>query len=218
VPSGKDGAIVISNHISYLDQLTSVMYYFPGFVARAAVENMVVVGSMANVLDCIYVARENKDSRMETIDKINQHCKDFAEGKKNKQLMIFPEGTTTAGNYLLQFKKGPFGALAPLQPFLISYDSYSPSMTDVEVQFVFYLLCCSAPWTTITHTKLPVFEPNEYLWEHHQKKGEDKITCYMRVMRKIMLDNSDLKDTHLKSEDRIEYMKALKGDAGFKCL
>jgi hypothetical protein len=69
-------------------------------------------------------------------------------------------------------------------------------MVDVGVHFVFYLCCCSPPWATIVHKKLPVFEPNEYLWANHQLEGEDKVTCYMRVMREIMLDNSDLKDTH----------------------
>jgi hypothetical protein len=74
-------------------------------------------------------------------------------------------------------------------------------MSGITGHETFYLCCCYPPWGKITHKKLPVFEPNEYLWANHQREGENKITCYMRVMRQIMLDNSDLKDTHLKSED-----------------
>jgi hypothetical protein len=40
-------------------------------------------------------------------------------------------------------------------------------MTDVEGPYVFYLLCCNTPGSTIFHKKLPVFEPNEYLWKNH---------------------------------------------------
>jgi 1-acyl-sn-glycerol-3-phosphate acyltransferase len=58
------------------------MYYFPRFVSRSAVRDMVVIGSFANAIDCIYLTRDNKDSRKECIDQINQHCKDFAEGKR----------------------------------------------------------------------------------------------------------------------------------------
>lgn len=39
-------------------------------------------------------------------------------------LLIFPEGATTAGDYLLKFKKGAFASLLPIQPYV----SYAHSM------------------------------------------------------------------------------------------
>ena len=62
-PSGKEGAIVISNHISWLDDVTACMIYFPRFVARGDVKNMVAINKMTDALDCIYVNRQSKDSR-----------------------------------------------------------------------------------------------------------------------------------------------------------
>jgi 1-acyl-sn-glycerol-3-phosphate acyltransferase len=62
-PSLKEGAIVISNHISWLDDLTSIMNYFPRFVARGDVKTMFAIGSMADSIDCIYVNRQSKNSR-----------------------------------------------------------------------------------------------------------------------------------------------------------
>jgi 1-acyl-sn-glycerol-3-phosphate acyltransferase len=62
-PSGNAGAIIISNHISWLDDLTIIMKYFPRFVARGDVKDLFAIGSMAQAMDCIYVNRQSKDSR-----------------------------------------------------------------------------------------------------------------------------------------------------------
>lgn len=56
-PSKNGGAIIISNHISWLDDLTAIMKYFPRFVARGDVKNFFAIGSMAQAMDCIYVNR-----------------------------------------------------------------------------------------------------------------------------------------------------------------
>ena len=56
-PSVKGGAIIISNHISWLDFMTVVMKYFPRFVARADFKDLFAIGSMAKAVNCIYVDR-----------------------------------------------------------------------------------------------------------------------------------------------------------------
>lgn len=57
VPTKKQGTIIISNHISWLDDLTALLIYFPRFVARGDVTRAFAIGNMANALDCIYVDR-----------------------------------------------------------------------------------------------------------------------------------------------------------------
>ena len=39
---------------------------------------------------------------------------------------------------------------------------------------------------------LPVFKPNEYLWKHHLRDGEEKWECYSRIIREIMAKEGDL--------------------------
>ena len=39
---------------------------------------------------------------------------------------------------------------------------------------------------------LPVFKPNEYLWKHHLREGEEKWACYMRVIRDLMAKEGNL--------------------------
>jgi len=44
------------------------------------------------------------------------------EGGKGNPILIFPEGCTTNGNGgLLQFKKGAFASLRPVQPICLKY-------------------------------------------------------------------------------------------------
>jgi hypothetical protein len=62
---------------------------------------------------------------------------------------------------------------------------------------------------------LPVFEPNEYFWKHHWEPNqatEKKVDTYTRVIREIMLKNSNLKDgNQWKFEDRFQFIKEYKG-------
>ena len=52
-----------------------------------------------------------------------QRMNDMAEGQlpHARPLLLFPEGTTTNGRYLLPFKTGAFLAGQPLQPVVIRY-------------------------------------------------------------------------------------------------
>jgi hypothetical protein len=75
----------------------------------------------------------------------------------------------------MQFKRGAFCCLPDIQPFLLSYDSpISHDMIAVSPMMTFYLSCCGPP-SQIYHEKLPVFRPNDFLWENHTKEGEDKV-------------------------------------------
>ena len=41
---------------------------------------------------------------------------------KYSKIVVFPEGRTTNGTYMLDFKKGAFAALKPVIPSYIKYD------------------------------------------------------------------------------------------------
>ena len=47
------------------------------------------------------------------------------------------------------------------------------------------LLCCN-PFAIATVKEFPVFQPNEFFWEKHQKKDEEKWETYARCVREIM--------------------------------
>lgn len=104
-------------------------------------------------------------------------------------LIIFVEGGTTNGQYLIKFKKGAFAGLNAIQPQLIKYHSFfqqsTTGVTDGAGVFI-VSACLPFSWTeTIT---LPIFTPNEYFFSHHQEVGEEKWQTYARVVREIMAE------------------------------
>ena len=60
---------------------------------------------------------------------------------------------------------------------------------------------------------LPVFEPNDYFWEHHQKKdgteAEEKWETYARVVRQIMANHGGFKTSDLTMDDKLAYKEEL---------
>ena len=104
---GKFGCY-ICNHTSFNDILLSMAIYGCGFISKAEVKKMPIFGKIAMGLQSIFVDRYNTNSRKNTLEEIFQRQRDYMEGKPVMPFMIFPEGTTTSGRHLLNFKKGAF--------------------------------------------------------------------------------------------------------------
>jgi len=58
--------------------------------------------------------------------------------------MIFPEGTTTNGKYIVEFKKGPFLPFAPIRPYAFKFDSesFNPFMDEIPEFLLLILTFC----------------------------------------------------------------------------
>ncbi len=78
-------------------------------------------------MGCLYVYREasaNGDPHKPRVsDLVRQRMQEMAAGwlPHARPLLLFPEGTTTNGRYLLPFKTGAFLAGEPVQPVVIRY-------------------------------------------------------------------------------------------------
>ena len=54
--------------------------------------------------------------------------------------------------------------------------------------------------------------PNQYFWDNHQRKGEEKVDTYMRIIHKIMMEGGGFKDgSQWNCESRFQYIKDYKG-------
>ena len=79
------------------------------------------------MMGCLYVDREavaKDDSQPRVSDLVRQRMADMAAGRlppHSRPLLLFPEGTTTNGRFLLPFKTGAFLAGQPLQPVVLRY-------------------------------------------------------------------------------------------------
>merc|ERR1712129_297734 len=112
--------VIVSNHVCYLDGiiLASVLGA-PKIVAMSDSRKAPVLGSLMEEMEVVFVERGSKDSRQATMDAIVGHCDEWKPGAR--PLLIFPEGKTTNGESLVEFKKGAFAAGVPVRPVLIVY-------------------------------------------------------------------------------------------------
>ncbi len=49
--------------------------------------------------------------------------KEYSEGKNHFPICLFPEGTTTNGRTLIEFKKGAFLSLSHVKPYVLKVDN-----------------------------------------------------------------------------------------------
>ncbi len=120
--------LIISNHVSYLDMWTLLhIDENPGFLAKASIRNLFIVGHFAKIHHCIFFNRDDPIERERITTMIGERCKLVEEGKM-MPLLIFPEGTTTNGRALMKFKKGVF---SPMKPFFVYSMKYGDGSTFI---------------------------------------------------------------------------------------
>lgn len=132
-------------------------------------------------------------------------------------LGIYPEGATTNGTSLLQFKRGAFMSLRKVKPHVSQFWTLTgarPTHGDATslLSYIAVLFYCVV--TCFTVQELPVFEPNEFFWKNHwQKDKEQKWECYARVMRKIMADHGGFQLSDCTQADKLHYKKMIRRGA-----
>ena len=107
--------IIVCNHISYLDILILLSYFKGRFVATKEIKKWPILGWTIAMLGHVFIERGNKES----YEKINVAVKD-------NTVIIFPEGHTSPGDTIKEFKDGAFVAAiknnAPILPVVIKYN------------------------------------------------------------------------------------------------
>ncbi|HEY1711050.1 MAG TPA: lysophospholipid acyltransferase family protein [Rhizomicrobium sp.] len=123
------GVLMVGNHTSYFDILAIGGSAKLSFVAKAEVEKWPLFGTFAKLQRTVFVNRERRSATGDVRDIIRDR---LLEGDA---LMLFPEGTSSDGNYVLPFKSALMGAAevvvghdaagkpvyAPVQPVSVAY-------------------------------------------------------------------------------------------------
>ncbi|CAN6360431.1 unnamed protein product [Urochloa humidicola] len=198
---------VVSNHVSYVDILYHMSASFPSFVAKRSVARLPLVGLISKCLGCIFVQRESKTSDFKGVSGAVIERIQRAHQQKNAPMMLlFPEGTTTNGDYLLPFKTGAFLAKAPVQPVILRYPykRFNPAWESMTgARHVFLLLCQFVNYLEVIH--LPVYHPSE------QEKDDPKL--YANNVRKLMAVEGNLILSDLGLAEKRVYHAALNGNS-----
>lgn len=152
--------IYLSNHLSYLDIPVIGGVLKASFVAKADVANWPVFGFLSKLQQTAFISRSRKDASKEKNALANMM-------KEGKSLIIFPEGTSTDGKTVRNFKSSLFSiALGnenkdlKVQPFTISMSAIEGRSVDTQEDRDLYA------WHVEMDTPLP-----DHLWRFAKSKG-----------------------------------------------
>lgn len=100
--------LFVANHSSYMDILVLGGLLNAGFISKGEVGRWPIVGYVAALMDTFFVSRR----RDTLIQELRGLMRNMASGKK---YILFPEGTSNDGTYLLPFKTSLFQMLRSLE-------------------------------------------------------------------------------------------------------
>jgi 1-acyl-sn-glycerol-3-phosphate acyltransferase len=127
-------ALIVANHISWLDILVLHASGYCRFVAKAQVRHWPLIGRMATEAGTLYIERESRRDAMRVVHHMAQAL------RSADVLAVFPEGTTSDGLDLLPFHgnllQAAIVAEAPAQPLALSYvdaDTRAPARSILYI-------------------------------------------------------------------------------------
>ena len=137
--------LIISNHRSYFDPLIILRNILAYPIAKKEVESWPLIGNVCKTTGVIFVHRENKTSRSETLNKISQVL------NKGFSILNTPEGTTHIEPTTIKFKPGTFVLAAqlnvPVIPVAVDYKNLEDAWVGDDT-FVPHFLRCFGKWRT----------------------------------------------------------------------
>ena len=108
------GALLVSNHISWLDIIVIGQYLPAYFVAKSDILSWPIIGYLSKQSGTIFIRRGDKKHIKATAEKMVWVL------KQNSNIIAFPEGTTTRGDEVLDFHASLF------QPALLTRSAIQP--------------------------------------------------------------------------------------------
>jgi lyso-ornithine lipid O-acyltransferase len=128
----RDGALLVGNHLSYLDVLAISSVVPACFVTSTEIKNSPLLGQICQMSGCLFVERRNKF-------KIHSEVAELSEAlKSGLSVVIFPESTSTNGEHILRFRRPLFisaiEAVKPVLPFCQNYRKVCGKPIDVKTR------------------------------------------------------------------------------------
>lgn len=118
--------LIAANHISWADIVVIGSLFDVRFIAKSEMSNWPVMGFLSKLQRTVFVERERRR-------KSGEQASEIATGlAAGHAMVLFPEGTTADGNFVLPFKSSLFGAaqvaidehtadMVYIQPLAVSY-------------------------------------------------------------------------------------------------
>ena len=115
--------VLVANHLSYVDILILASRLNTVFVSKHEVAGWPVIGILCRWMGTVFIQRENRRDIARVLEEMHRHLETGAG------IVFFPEGTSTNGSELLQFRPSLLEIAVRLgQP--VSYASLAYSTFD----------------------------------------------------------------------------------------
>lgn len=101
----KEGDLFVSNHVSWTDIPVLGVTIGAGFVAKSDIEKWPFLGRLTERYGCLFVKREQRATARVQADALKVLL-------TQRDIILFPEGTTGNGRQLLPFRSSLIGAVA----------------------------------------------------------------------------------------------------------
>jgi len=155
IPRGR--ALIVANHVSYLDPI-AILPHCPALpLAKGEVAEWPIVGSLAAALGVVFVTRKDPAARVRVLRRVHDL---LAVGVP---VLNFPEGTTTRGILVKPFWRGTFGVAqrlgVPVIPVALHYRDPEMAWTGGAAFLPHYIKVASRPRIEITLQFLPALPP-----------------------------------------------------------
>ena len=118
-PVAAGPALLVANHISWLDILVIHAARYCRFVSKSDIRDWPMVGTLATAAGTLYIERSRRKDALRMV-------RDMAQAlQEGDVLAVFPEGTTSDGLNLLPFHanliESAVAAQAPVQPLALRF-------------------------------------------------------------------------------------------------
>ena len=147
-PVASGPALMVANHISWLDILVIHAARHCRFVSKSDIREWPLVGMLATGAGTLYIERTSRKDALRMV-------KDMADAMRNGDVVaVFPEGTTSDGRELLPFHanliQAAIQAEAPVQPMSLQFVDARTGVPSFAPCYIGDDTLIGSMWRTLT--------------------------------------------------------------------
>lgn len=168
-PVAKGPALIVANHISWLDILVIHAARHCRFVSKSDIRSWPLVGMLATGAGTLYIERSRRRDALRMV-------KDMADAMSaNDVVAVFPEGTTSDGRELLPFHanliQAAIEAGAPVQPMSLKFIDAQTGETSFAPCYIDDDTLIGSVWRTLKAGRI---EAVVHFGEPQAAQGRDR--------------------------------------------